>query len=64
MENDKNISIGDSCIDVNEKEVVQLTNDILDGKLQMEITTKSLPKTLVKLTTKKLEKYSKNTSSF
>ena len=49
MENDKYFSLGDSYIDINEKEVVEFIDDILDGKLKTEITTKSLPKTPVKL---------------
>ena len=32
MENDKKISLGVSYVDDNEKEIVQLKDDILDGK--------------------------------
>ena len=39
-------------MDIIEKEVVQFIDDNLDGKIKMEITTKSLPNTLVKLTKK------------
>ena len=47
MENDKFISLGDCCIDIIEKEVVQFIDDILYGKIKMEIPTKPLPKTPV-----------------
>ena len=56
MQNGKYISLGDSY-ENNEgdaKEVTQFIDDILDGKIQMEITTKSIPKTPVKLTEKNL----------
>ena len=56
MENDKYIFLGDSYKDHegDAKEVTQFIDDILDGKIQMEITTKSIPKTPVKLTEKNL----------
>ena len=46
METDKNISLGDSYIDIEggEKEVAQFIDDILNGKIKMELSTESLPK--------------------
>ena len=63
MENDKCISLSDSHIKIegDEKEVALFTDDILDGKIKMEISTKSLPKTPVNLTKKNLRKYLKFT---
>ena len=66
METDKYISLGDSYIDTegSEEEVAQFMDDILNGKIKMEMSTESLPQTPVKLTKKNLKKYLKQTCSF
>ena len=58
MANDKNSSLADNYIEVpgDEKVVAQNIDDILDGKRKMVITTRSLPKTPVKLMKKNLKK--------
>ena len=58
MEKDKYISLGDSYIEIqaDEEQVAQFKDDILNGKIKIETSTKSLPKTLVKLTKKNLKK--------
>ena len=57
MEKDKYIPLGDCYKDINELEGEQFIDGILDRKIKMKITTKSLPKTPVKLTKKNLKKY-------
>ena len=49
MEKDKYISLGDSYLEVqgDEKQVGQFEDDILNGKIKFELSTKSLPKTPV-----------------
>ena len=58
MGNDKYISLADSSIDIEggPKEVTQFIDVILEGKIKMVITTRSLPKTPVELTKKNLKK--------
>ena len=60
MEKDKYISLGDSYIEIqgDEKEVARFNDDILNGNIKFELSTKSLPKTPVNIT----KKYLKNTS--
>ena len=59
MKQDKNISLGNSYIEIegSEKEVAQFRNDILDGKILMELSTKPIPKTPVELRKKNLKNY-------
>ena len=59
METDKCNSSCDSYTEIqgNEKEVAKFTDDILDGKLKMVISTKPVPKTPVKLTKKNLKTF-------
>ena len=52
MEKNKYNFLGYSYIDIEEIEDIQFKDNILDGKIKMEITTKSLPKTPVELTKK------------
>ena len=61
MEQDKCISLDDSYIETkcDGKEVTHIIDDILNGKLKMEISTRSLAKTPVNLTKKHLKKYLK-----
>ena len=61
MENDKYIYLRDSYIEIEgkKKKVKQFIDDTLDEKKMMELSTKSLPKTPVKLTKKNLKKYLK-----
>ena len=61
MEKDKFISLADSYIEIegDEKEVTQFIDDILDEKIKIVITTKSLSKTPVKLTKSNLKEYLK-----
>ena len=56
-----NTFLGDSYKDIegDAKEVTQFIDDILDGKIKMEITTRSLPKTPVTLTKKNIKKFFK-----
>ena len=58
MEKDKYFSLGDSYIEIqgHEKQVAQFNDDILNGKIKFELSTKSSPKTPVKLTKKNLKK--------
>ena len=48
MEKDKNISIGDSYIEIqgDEKQVAQFIDDILSGKTKFELSTNHYPKLL------------------
>ena len=50
MEQDENISLGDSYIEKEgvENNVSQFVDDILNGKTKFKSSTKSLSKTLVK----------------
>ena len=59
MEKDKYISLDDCNIEIqgDEKQVAQLNDDNLNGKIKFELSTKPLPKTPVKLTRKNLKKY-------
>ena len=52
MEQDKYISLADSYIEIEsvENNVSQFIDDSLNGKTKMELSTKSLPKTPVKIT--------------
>ena len=61
METDKYISLGDRYIDIegDEREVAQYIDDISNGKIKVVLSTKPLPKTPVKITTKNLKKYLK-----
>ena len=58
MEQDKFISLCDSCIEIqgNEKDVTQYIDDYLDGKIRVILTTKPLLQTPVKLTKNILKK--------
>ena len=59
METEKYISLGDRYIEIEggEKKITQFIDDILNGKIKTEISTKPLPKTPVKVTKKNLKKY-------
>ena len=61
MKTDKRNSLSDSYIDKEccEKEVAHFINGNFYGKINMEMSTKSLPKFPVKLTKKNLRKYRK-----
>ena len=61
MEKDKYISLAESYIEIEggEKEVTQIIDDILDEKIKIVNTTKSLSKTPVKLTKRNLKEYLK-----
>ena len=61
MEKDKYTSLSDSYIQLegDEKDVIQVTDDILNGKEMMVFSTKSSPKDSVKVTKKNLKKYLK-----
>ena len=58
MEKDEYFSLGDSYIEIqgDEKQVAQFIDDILNGKIKFELSTKFLPETPVKLTKKNLKK--------
>ena len=51
---EKNFFLGDSYKNIKEIQDIQYIDEILDGKIKMGITTKSLPKSPVKLTKKNL----------
>ena len=57
MEQDKYISLGDSYIEIegDENDVSQFIDDILKGQIKMELSTKSSPKTPVKIPKKNLK---------
>ena len=59
MEQDENISLKNCYNEFtgDDNAVAQFIDDISKGNIQMEIHTKSLPKTPVKLTKKNLTKY-------
>ena len=61
MEKDKNISSSDSYtqIEGDDKEIIQVTGDILSGKIMILLSTKSTPRAPVKITKKNLKKYLK-----
>ena len=61
MEDHKYISLRDSYVDVegDAKEVTQFSKDILIGKINIILSTKSLLKTPVKLTKRNFKKVSK-----
>ena len=58
MEQHKNISLGDSFIEIEgvENDVSQFVDDILSRKIKMRLSTKPLSKTPVKSTKKNLKK--------
>ena len=66
MEQDKHISLGDSYIQIegDEKEVLHFIDDVLNGKINMELSTKSLSEFTVKIKEKETEKYLKQTYCF
>ena len=46
-------------MELNEKKVTQFLDDFLDGKIRMDLSTKSIPKTPVKITKINLKSYLK-----
>ena len=66
MEQDKNISFGDSYIEIqgSEKGVEQFEDDILNGKVNFVLSKKPLPKTPAKSNEKETEKNLEQTYSF
>ena len=60
MEENKQPPLHHGFIEIqgSESDIIQFTDVSSNGKIKMEKHTKSLPKTLVKLTEKNLKKYS------
>ena len=66
MEQDKKFCLGDSFLENegNENQVTQFISDISNGKIQMVLSPKPLPKPPLKLAKKILKNYSKLSYSF